>query len=94
MHGVICAVLIAARKITTTIAVRNTPNATVCMVNVPVKHKLTFYVNVYEGDTLGRNHATRESADRGNQEQQEITGMTRIACIPVTVEYEEGEGLQ
>lgn len=56
------------------------------LVNVPTpKHKLTAYMNVYKCGTIA-SFTSRALADRYPR--------NRVACIPVTVEYEEGEGLK
>ena len=55
------------------------------LVNVPEKHKVSFWVNC-NSDGITYKHDNRERADW-------CASLNRIACIPVTIEFEEGEGL-
>lgn len=63
------------------------------LVNVPVKHKRTFWVNVYP-DTRVYEHnvvfGTRKAAD--NHPSCNSYG-NRVGCVKVEIECEEGEGL-
>ena len=58
------------------------------LINVPVKHTRTIFVNVYPNlqGMPGVVHESRERADRD-------ASSDRIACVPVTIEFTEGEGL-
>lgn len=56
------------------------------LVNVPVKHVRKVWLNMYPGYSGTVAHETKESAD-------ECAPPNRIACVRVTVEFEEGEGL-
>lgn len=56
------------------------------LMNVPVRHTREVWLNVYPGNIGIVAHETRAIAD-------EYTSSKRIACIPVTIEFEEGEGL-
>lgn len=58
------------------------------LVNVPVKITRTYFINVYsnESGSMDCLHETRHSAD-----SEASNG--RLACVPVTVEFEEGQGL-
>jgi len=57
------------------------------LINIPVEITKTSWLNVYSNDLLiDCLHSTREQAD-----MQACDG--RIACIPVTYTYTEGEGL-
>lgn len=58
------------------------------LVNVPVKITRTYFINVYpnESGSMDCLHQDRRSADVEASEG-------RLACVPVTVEFEEGQGL-
>lgn len=56
------------------------------LVNVPVKHTREVWLNIYPGSTCVWAQETKGDADA-------YAGPGRIACIPVTIEFEEGEGL-
>lgn len=56
------------------------------LVNVPVKRTFTGFLNVYPYPYKLCFHATRTEADSSAMG-------TRIACVPVTITYTEGEGL-
>jgi hypothetical protein len=50
-----------------------------------IRHTRVLWLNMYKDvNTIGF-HFSRESADAGRS--------SRIACIPITVEFEEGDGL-
>lgn len=52
----------------------------------PVRHKREVWVNVYR-DTVVNAWRCKEAAD-------DCSRFGRIACIPITIEYTDGEGLQ
>lgn len=56
------------------------------LVNVPEKHSSKKWVNCYPDDLFSLPHKTREGADR-------VAGEYRRACIEVTFEFVDGEGL-
>lgn len=56
------------------------------LMNVPVKHTRKIWLNVYPAKHDVAAHGERGAADA-------CAGPDRIACIPVTIEFEEGEGL-
>ena len=57
------------------------------LVNVPQKHKLRVWVNIYPGDLWRPGcHFSKEIADNR-------ASVHRVACICLDLEYEEGEGL-
>ena len=56
------------------------------LMNVPVKHTREVWVNMYPEKTDLVGHKTRRIAD-------DFASSDRIACIPITIEFEEGEGL-
>lgn len=58
------------------------------LVNVPAKVHITGYINIYPDGSQSRIHLTRESADSAAAN----TG-NRIACIDITRDVTEGEGL-
>ena len=58
------------------------------LVNIPIKHKRKYWINVYpptslDGDVV---HQSKQFADYA-------AGANRIACIEREIEFEEGEGL-
>lgn len=55
------------------------------LINVPVKRRLTGWLNVYP-DREAYFSELREDADRE-------ADATRIACIPIDIKYTEGDGL-
>lgn len=55
--------------------------------NVPKKHKLRVWCNIYPGDNQRPwCHLSKESADK-------VAASDRVACVAVDLEYEEGQGL-
>lgn len=56
------------------------------LMNVPVKRTREVWLNLYPEERDTGAHETKEIADK-------YASTTRIACIPVTIEFEEGEGL-
>lgn len=52
----------------------------------PERKTITRFVNVYPGDIVTSIHRDKDLARIGGSPR-------RIACVPVTITYEEGEGL-
>jgi hypothetical protein len=50
------------------------------------KTKRDYWINIYPTYVRGHAYPTKQEADRAS-------GFNRIACVKVTAEYEEGEGL-
>jgi len=55
------------------------------LINVPVKHVREYWVNLYRG-RLGAIHTSKPDSDSSASHD-------RIACKKITIEFEEGEGL-
>ena len=56
------------------------------LIEVKPRHKQTVWLNVYEDGIAAYQHDDKEFADFR-------AGLTRIACIKVELDFEEGEGL-
>ena len=56
------------------------------LVEVKPRHKQTVWLNMYVGDNEPYCHQSREDAD-------EAARSTRIACLRLDLNFEEGEGL-
>jgi len=62
------------------------------LVNVPEKRRIKGFLNVYDECFLGMPitpvlHLTRQQADQGAGSSK------RVACVPIDIEVEEGQGL-
>lgn len=56
------------------------------LIEVKPRIKRTVWLNVYEGDT-GKAHESKDRADRA------ADCLSRVACVKVEIDCEEGEGL-
>lgn len=64
-------------------------DSSICLVEVKPRHKRTVWLNVYEAD----NTECVGSAYMTARDAYKAAAVTRIACIKVDLDFEEGEGL-
>ena len=63
-------------------------DAPIDLIEVKPRHKRTVWLNVYQSNLVAA-HSTSELADGGAK----YTKDTRIACLKLELDFEEGEGL-
>ena len=63
------------------------------LVNAPApKHKLTTYLNIHDGGRHGVYAIAYESKEQASNYM--VGSDARVACIPITVEYSDFEGIE
>jgi hypothetical protein len=63
------------------------------LVEVKERKKIEGWVNVYSNAKIGLLYNNKEDADRNRDKLETIFDRTPFACVKVTIDCEEGEGL-